>query len=165
MTGMMSGQLEALTETQRAVRGHFQEGGSVAAGLLIVLGVLAMVLLVHALTQQLRKKTQVIRFDDPNRLFRGLLQKLILSVSQRRLLDTIAGDLHLEHPAAMLMSPLLFDRYVTRWRSVAGRATRDPELVGQTRAALFLTPPQKKPPLGRQNRQRSPAPGSPGARV
>ena len=133
---LLLAQAGALSETQRAVREQFQHGGSVGAVILVAFGVLFVVVLIHGLTQLLRKNRGAQR-DDPERLFRDVLRKMRVPEPQRRLLDSLARELRLAQPATILVSEAVFERCVRRWQAVKRRTPRDAELVDQTRMILF----------------------------
>lgn len=143
---MAAVQLQAtgLTEAQRAVRDHFQEGGSIGSVLLVV-GVVAGVILAACwLARRQRRRAQKhAPRDDPDRLFGDLLRGLALTAPQRGLLDTVAKELRLRNPAVILLSPTLFDRHVDQWRALNHQACdhvdprADERIVAQVRAVLF----------------------------
>lgn len=132
-----------LNPYQTAVRERFQEGGSITATLLVIAGVAAAVLLAYLLTRQQRRANRVDPMADPRQLFRDLQTRLKLSPKQRCVLDTVAEDLDLEHPAVLLLSPMIFDRCVGQWCGgnwhAAGRAKREvgTDGIAETRSALF----------------------------
>ena len=82
--------------------------------------------------------TKEVELDSPGKLFQEMLLKLQLPVVERHVLATVAKDLHLEHPAAMLISSVLFDRHVGEWRSDGRGSGVDAKLLAQSRAAAFL---------------------------
>jgi len=140
-------QSDGLTPTQHAVRAQFQEGGSFADVLLIVLCLVTLVVLVWWLTNRLRRGEAVPeRLYDPERLFADWMDRLDFSVSQRQLLDTIVKELRVENPATMLLSSARFDRTVDQWharhRQTSGDIERpsNAKLITQIRTALFATP-------------------------
>ncbi len=120
-------QYEQLTPVQRAVRETLEEGGS-ATSVLAVLGITGgLILLVYLLTNREARAASPRRVNNPKALFRDLLPKLSLSAPQRKLLESMAKELDLPHPTTMLLSPVLFDAYKTKWcerrRSGTGRAS------------------------------------------
>ncbi len=139
-------QADKLTPVQRAVRDQFQEGGSAAIALLLLAGILALVFIPFWLTRRLnRDEGQRPRLNDPARLYRDWVEKLDLTLEQRRMLHAVARDLSLQQPAKILLSPQLFDRCMNQWgtdeRRTGNRTVKDPRerLILQIRAALFPT--------------------------
>jgi hypothetical protein len=134
-----------LTEIQRAVRSHFQKGGSILEAILVLLAIVGAVLLVRYLTHKQREAQSRTRPADPRRLFRDLLDKLKLGARQRQLLDAVARDLHLASPATILLCPALFDRRIDEWRSQHAERTTgateasSSDLAMQIRGVLFPT--------------------------
>ena len=125
----------ALTPVQRAVADHFSEGGSIVA-VFAVLVILAVVVLAVAVIQhyQQQKNLHSPTTGDPHKLFAGLMHDLALPPSQRELLANVAKDLHLEHPAVLLMSCRYYDASMTRWV----RSTRySPEALTSTQRSLM----------------------------
>ena len=135
-----------LTEVQRAVRDRFQEGGSFTAVMLVLLGVTGVVLAVYYLTLRQRRVKDNTRRASPERLFRDLMGKLDLTSPQRQYLDTMARDLRIKHPAVILLSPELFDRYLGEWQAWQHRTADDkdeqmnPRTAARIRTALFPNP-------------------------
>jgi hypothetical protein len=135
--------LDGLSDAQRGVRDRFQEGGSVAVVLLVLLALVVVVFGVYCLTLRQDKADLAVQRADPQKLFRDLLHRLDLAPSQRRLLGAVAKDLRLEQPSVILLSPVLFDRYVRKWqtgryREVGNRGDlSQSELVAQTCDVLF----------------------------
>ena len=139
-------QLNELTPLQKAVREHFQKGGSMLAMLLVLLGIAATLALAYWLTRRQRSTIRKAPPNDPRKLFRDLQEKLRLPVPQRNFLNGVALQLHLEHPSVLLLSPVLYDRYVDQWRandrqrSGGGAPSKGSDVAAQTRAALFGEP-------------------------
>ena len=114
-----------LTPVQRSVSDHFQKGGSAGTvmGVLLVLGL--VVWLAFYLTGRRQRSQSMDRESNHTRL------------------ELMAGDLDLEHPAVMLLSPTIFDRLVTQWRRTIGRSGPDaptrpgPSLTSEIRGRLF----------------------------
>jgi hypothetical protein len=137
-------QVDGLTGPQRAVRNHFQEGGSIGLVLLVMAAVAGVVLIAYWLTRRQQRSAQKhARINDPQRLFGDLLQGLALTASQRRLLATVVRELGLKHPSVILLSPTLFERHIDQWRALGRSTGSDVEshagedLVAQTRDVLF----------------------------
>ncbi len=126
-----------LTATQLAVREHFQEGGSPTT----VVSVLALIMVgfgfAYLLSRRFPPKGQETIIDDPARLFRDVITELKLSVPNRRFLLTMARDLRLEHPSAVLLSPMLFDRCLSRWEKAKTRPKELTDAARETREELF----------------------------
>ncbi len=139
MISFLATQTPPLTEIQRAVRDHFQKGGSFGAIAVVVLVVVLGVIITYVVTRRLRTVTKEVELDSPGKLFQEMLLKLQLPVVERHVLATVAKDLHLEHPAAMLISSVLFDRHVGEWRSDGRGSGVDAKLLAQSRQRLFST--------------------------
>lgn len=143
MTPDLLAQFERLTVFQRAVRDHFREGGSATTLLLILLGIGGVLLLVRVLSPRGSRKPEPEAFDEPLDVFTALMNQLALTPPQRRLLNQVAADLRLEHPAVLLLCPALFDRHLATWQKRAALAGQvvgdlaDPELVRKLRRRLF----------------------------
>ena len=139
-------QVGRLTEIQREVRDHFDEGGSINKILLVLLGLAVVVFTVYCLTKRQRLAAETSRKPDPQRLFSDLLKALELTPTQRHHLEALSRDLQLTQPAVILLSPVLFDRCVAKWqanrRSAAPQAHElsDPDAVAGVRTALFPQP-------------------------
>lgn len=134
-----------LTPTQRAVRDYIHEGGT-AAGVAWLMLVLALIIVVayFATRPKDRALDGAIR-PCPQRFFRTLLARLGLTAPQRRVLISVAADLRLINPAAMLLAPTLFDRYTEQWRSrrdsqaVPQSETSNQTAMEELRRCLFAT--------------------------
>ena len=132
-----------LTEIQRSVRDQFQEGGSFLTVMLVLLAIAGVVLAAYCLGLRQRRAGENAQRASPQQLFRDLMDKLDLTLPQRRLLHTIARDLRIKHPAVILLSPDLFDRYVGEWHVRQSRTIVDegeqmnPRMAAQIRAVLF----------------------------
>lgn len=139
-------QASRLTPVQRAVRDQFERGGSFSEILVVVVGLFALVLVAHLLSRRLggdAEKNATI--DDPKALFENLLGKLGLPASQERILKSVAREVDLQHPTAILLSPASLDRAVERWVRRSGPFSASVERQGrmtilQARRALFPEP-------------------------
>lgn len=105
-------QIERLSETQRAVRGHFEEGGSITTVVLLMLGLVAIVFLTYLISARQQRSGAMVAPADPWSLFHDLVDKTNLTTQQRRFLEDIVSKAGLSQPAVILLSPLLFDQYV-----------------------------------------------------
>lgn len=143
MTPDLLAQFDRLTEFQRAVRDHFREGGSVTSLLLVLLGIVGVVVLVRILSPRSSRTEEPERLDEPREVFLALLNELELMPRQRRLLNRVATELELEHPAVLVLCPALFDRHLAAWQKRAALNGEvvgdlaDPELVRKLRKRLF----------------------------
>lgn len=111
-----------LTDRMQAIRDHFTASGRWAATGAVLL-VLAGCLLALALVHHLRTAAERREPDNPVRLFRTLLRSLGLTSRQCRILKAMAGDLKLQHPTVILLSPRLFAEQATAWRKMRGGQT------------------------------------------
>ncbi len=148
-------QLDALPELRRAIRDEFQTGGSILGVLLALLGLAAVVLLAYLLAELQRKRAVgPAKNDDPERLYRDLLGKLGLATDERQVLDTLAREMRLKHPAVILLSEALFDRHVAGWRArwdrppVKGGPAPDGDTIARVRTRLFGRGPVGDPTDG-----------------
>ncbi len=136
-------ELNRLTGFQRAVRDHFQQGGSIMAAFFVLAGIVAVVVLVKLLTQSQKRSERPTATDQPQALFADLLAGLELTQQQRRLLTAVAQELGIKNPAVILLSGTLFDQYVGRWyersrgQTGAVGATPDARHIAHLRAHLF----------------------------
>ena len=134
-------QIDRLTETQRAVRGHFEEGGSIAMVLQVLLALAAIVLLAYLIAAWQERSRAVVEPADPWNLFHDLVDKTNLTTQQGRFLEDVVGSAGLSQPAVILLSPSLFDQYVhaasTADRETALSNGEAAGIVGATRMALF----------------------------
>jgi hypothetical protein len=133
-----------LTELQRSVRDYLEEGGSITSVLLVIAAIAGVVALTVWLTRrQDYRAAKRARANDPQRLFRDLLQGLALGPSQRRFLDTLAKELELKQPSVILLSSSHYRRCVDEWRASRRSAGSDigphadETLVAETRDVLF----------------------------
>ncbi len=119
-------QLDRLTELQRAVRDHFQQGGSATSVLLLLAVIIAVVMMAKFLTQRQRRSNRSAGTDPGRELFVNLLTGLELTQSQQRVLVAVAHEQRLKNPSVILLCPTLFDRYVGQWLEQPRRRS-DPE--------------------------------------
>lgn len=130
-----------LSETLRAVRGRFQEGGSFPVILLLMATGLSIFWIANLLAQRQRRVRATTLPPDPGRLFSDLMSRLGMTPQQRKALEHVARDLRLANPAVILISETLFDRGLERYR--AARLSDQPEssdptaLMTEIRATLF----------------------------
>lgn len=129
-------QLDRLTELQRAVRDHFQEGGSATSVLLLLAVIIGVVMMVKFLTQHQWQSNRPAETDPGRELFVNLLADLELTQSQQRVLVAFAREQRLKNPSVILLCPTLFDRYVGQWLEKPRRRS-DPE--DQRTDAEFIT--------------------------
>lgn len=113
-------QATRLTPVQRGVRAHFQDGGSIAAVLVVLTVILAVLAAVRYLGRRQAAANRRKSDSEPSLLFRDMVRKLDLSTAQRHMLDAVARDAHLPHPAVILLSESRFDDEVRRWRNRGG---------------------------------------------
>lgn len=116
MSGWILSQVKALSPYHRAIRGYFQNGGSIGVALLYVVGAaLAIGLVCGVLMACQRRAAGGVRMDDPQKLYRDLMNALMLSKPQRALLEQMAKDMRWAQPAAVLLSPVRFDKSCEAW--------------------------------------------------
>lgn len=109
---------------QRAVRNQFRHGESVSSlvlGIGALIGVVVVILVIARLQSRWKRRAEKSQEDShPQRLYTHLMCALGFTAPQRQLLDALARASQLEHPAALLISDVLFDRCVTEWEKRAG---------------------------------------------
>lgn len=137
-------QAGGLSEVQRAVQSHFERGGSGLAVLCVLVILAAVVLTAYLLTRRQQASAEATaQGADPKKLYRDLLNGLGLRPDQRRLMHNVSRDIGLEHPTVILLSSVLFDRYVGGWLSAREEKKPDPrrssngELAAELRGVLF----------------------------
>jgi len=130
-------------ESLRIIRDRFQRGDSITS-LLVVLSLFAiLVFLVGWLSRRSSKAGRASARDNPQRLFRTLLERLPLTTAQREWFGKVVAEVRLEHPTVLLLSRDLYDRHFGRGshhRAETGhKADRfaDAELAAAVRRALF----------------------------
>ncbi len=148
MTGNALLLVGRLSEVQQAVREQFQEGGSIATVLIVLVILGTIFITVFYLSIRQRRALQTTTPADPRRLFFDLANGVGLSVLQRDLLESVTRDLRLEHPAVVLLCPGSFDRHLAQWQRQRKRqptpAKPPPDdLVSGLRDTLF--PPSRTP--------------------
>lgn len=133
-----------LSERMEGIRGHFAGGGR-WSGVIVVFAALAGCLLVLAVVQHVRDTVKRREPDHPGRFFRTLLGGLGLTVRQRRILQRMATDLRLEHPAVVLLSRELFREQAAAWDKMA-RNIPTRELVAIEQRVFQSAPTAKEVP-------------------
>lgn len=122
---------------QRAVRQQFQDGesiGSILLGVGILVGVVLLVMVLGRLQNRWRGANPVQEESHPQRLYTHLLCALGFTSAQRRLLESLGKASALEHPAALLISDVLFDRSVSSWERQAGQKMADAQRLEERRS-------------------------------
>ncbi len=113
---------------QRAVRQQFQQGESVGTLLLgigVLVGIVVFILVAARVQARWRGREERAQEEThPQRLYNHLLCSLGFTAAQQRLLGAVAKLSTLEHPTAMLVSEILFDRSVVQWEQ-AGKGAAD----------------------------------------
>ncbi len=143
MNALLQASTGRLTETQRAVSEHFQKGGSITAVLIVLSCLIAVILVVVLLTMRQRQADPNRVVNDPQRLYRDLLEKLGLAPTQQQFLQAIATDLDLPHPTVILLSSRLFDQRCGEWklkghaRAIGLDASATDKLFAHVRTHLF----------------------------
>ena len=134
-------QLDALTDVHRAIRDHFQKGGSVTSALLAIFALLLLVALAYLLTEwQRRAATRGTVYDNPYALFRNLLEELKIAADDRKWLEALAKETRATHPATLLISAALFDEQTSKWQASGESVQGDADLarrVDVVRRRLF----------------------------
>ncbi|RME36443.1 MAG: hypothetical protein D6788_11585 [Planctomycetota bacterium] len=129
-----------LSEIQRAVRDYFTRGGSVLSALAVLLVIAGAVALAYYLTVRQQQPAQAMHRSDHEVLFRKLMIRLGLNLSQRRLLARIERDLDPACPCLMFLSPSLFDEFVGDWsrrQGASGEKVPVAEELRRIRRILF----------------------------
>lgn len=103
-------QLDQLTPQQRAVRDHFQQGGSLTAVLLVILGfILLMIFAYGVLVWSKRKTKPEPKHSAPATFLDALLEALALPAPQAELVHQIVDVAQVKEPAKLLLVEKLFD--------------------------------------------------------
>lgn len=131
---------------QRAVRQQFQGGESLSTiflGVGVLVGVVVLVIVLGRLQSGWRGPNQPKEEPHPHRLYTHLLCSLGFTSTQRRVLESLGKACGLEHPTALLISDVLFDRGVASWERAAPTNVADAHrleerrLISAARARLF----------------------------
>lgn len=131
--------LAQVNDVQRAVQEHFQRGGSTWT-VLIILAILAgIILTTYLLTRRQERRTGATIANDPMGLYRDLLTDLNLTAPQRKLMERVAKDADLPHPAVILLSPKVFSRHAESPPAGSDRTIlrADQQLIAQLKETLF----------------------------
>lgn len=137
-------QTGGLSPAQRAVRDHFQQGGSFS-GTVIVVSVLLIALVLLYLAGRREQRNRRQSAEAPQRLFLSVVLQLPLERRQRQALLSLARDLRLANPTTILLSREMFDQAVVDWLQFHAAARRTSErahlreLLAQCRAVLFVS--------------------------
>lgn len=103
-------QLDDLTPHQRAVREHFQQGGSLTAVLLVMLGLVLLMTFAYGVLVYSRRKTKPeVAHSTPETFFDALLKALDLPAPQVELVRQIVDVAEVKEPAKLLLVEGLFD--------------------------------------------------------
>jgi hypothetical protein len=132
---------------QRAVRNQFQQGESVGS-LLLGIGCLVAVVVLVLVIARVQSRWNQHNEDEqtnghPQRLYVHLICALGFTAAQRQLLEAVAKASTLDHPAALLISDVLFDRSVARWdrqpgeRLADSRRIEERKVLATARSRLF----------------------------
>ena len=114
-----------LTEIQRAIRDHFQQGGSTTAVLMVLLAIFCIFTGAVVASRAQEWFLGNGRRDDPQRLYQELLRGLKLTTRHRTILQRMGEDRLLRHPTIILLSPTLYQRHADQWRTSASASRRD----------------------------------------
>lgn len=108
--GGVLAQLDQLTPQQRAVRDHFQEGGSLTAVLLVILGFILLMIFAYGVFVWSRRKAKPeLKHSAPATFLDALLEALALPESQAELVHQIVDVAQVKEPAKLLLVEKLFD--------------------------------------------------------
>ena len=152
ITMILVAQTGGLTEVQNAVRDYFQQGGSIASALFVLLGIVIILFTAYYLTHRRQQREESAHRADPEGLWGHLLQRLDLTPDQQQWLATVAKELRLTQPTVILLSPVLFQQHLASWQQrksgptqVAGSTDR--EWVAKITDILFPSAPEETPCL------------------
>ena len=134
---------EPLVPALKAIRDRFQEGGSLAAFLLALIGMIAFVAFIYWLTRlQSRTASDKNLQPQPQQLFHDLLPKMDLIAAQRQYLVELARASSLKHPVTLLLCEQLFEQHATALGSGgANREKSEPSDHGVAELRRKLFPP------------------------
>ncbi len=140
MTPQAMSLVSELPSIVEAFRRGFASNSSLSS-FCAILGGLALLIAATALAVRIQKRAQTPpQVDDPHALFETLLRTLKLTRVQRSALRRRVLELQLPHPAAVFLSPVLFDQAMaleTEARPNAPRATAADPAWHRIRQALF----------------------------
>ena len=110
------------------------------AGLMLILAVLGLTLQIISMVKRRRQEQPIV--NNEGKLFKELMAGLRIAAIDQHVLKRLAKELQLPHPAAVLMSPQLFDEAVSRWPDVRGRelTERKRTQLQNVRTRLFTAP-------------------------
>lgn len=134
-------QVDELSTFQRAVREQFAKHGTLQDFLILWGSLIAFVVFCRVLWRLQQRITGGVDRNDPRKLFTQIVKRLQLTPPERRCLYSVARTADLDHPTAILLSPLLFDEASTNWRKrrAVSVSTRDREerVIAGLRRNLF----------------------------
>jgi|CXWL01.1.fsa_nt_gi hypothetical protein len=137
----MLGEVTDFELWQRAVRNQFQQGesvGSLLLGVGCLVAVVVLVLVIARLQARWNQREEKAQEEShPQRLYMHLICALGFTATQRHLLEAVAKASTLAHPAALLMSDVLFDQSVVQWERLAGEVHADARRIDDRRALAF----------------------------
>lgn len=137
---MLSSTDDSLSGALRSVQQRFQEGGSVFWSSVVLVVAVGLIYLTYVISARLQRGPAGRKKQTPRQPFQELMQQLGLTAPHRRLLEAVAGDLHLPQPMVLLLSVKLFDSHMHEWHDMQrqlGRVRGDRFLVEQLRVRLF----------------------------
>lgn len=150
MTPQALSLVSELPSIVEAFRRGFASNSSLSS-LCAILGGLALLIAATALAVRIQKRAQTPpEVDDPHALFETLLQTLKLTRVQRSALRRRVFELQLPQPAAVFLSPKLFDRAMapeTDCPRESPRGSSADHAWRRIRQALF----GNQPPLASRN--------------
>lgn len=127
---------------QRAVRNQFQQGETVSSlvlGIGCLVAVVVFVLVMGRVQSGWNRHNEKAKEDShPQRLFMHLLCALGFTAAQRQLIESVARASTLRHPAALLISDVLFDRSVAQWDERTSKGPADSRRVEDRRALAMV---------------------------
>jgi hypothetical protein len=124
------------------VRDYLREGGSFLSVFMVLLFLALLIVFTHLLSKRVEKYDGTAKRNDPIKLFIDLLNGSGIKQEERKLLERISHDLQIEQPAAMLLSPVLFDQYTRDWqeRKIKKKPSRkhaEEQMLAAARRRLF----------------------------
>lgn len=122
------GQVSQRVNPRLVLQKHFQkdawDGETWIGVILVVAAMMALVVVLHFLLYYEKRTESGRELNDPQRLFREVIQSLNFSASQHALLVRLARDLRPALPTQMLLSPRLFADAKERWLASGASGTQ-----------------------------------------
>jgi hypothetical protein len=129
---------DPVTEGIRRLQEGFRQESSLGPVLWSCVGIVVATIIVLLIARVQRRKSGDFVPNDPKRLFQSLMDRLELSEGNRSLLESMAREMRLKHPAVLLLAPAVFDRAAQLWSARSQRfADAHRDRIASLRRSLF----------------------------